>query len=102
QISKSERLCAVYVNALVGEIYALEPEERQRLITLARQTVPSSIPIMSGVDGNRLKEVIRRARESEEAGANMIEVLPPFDVRPYKSLAGRPDVPYQFFKELAR
>jgi 4-hydroxy-tetrahydrodipicolinate synthase len=32
----------------------------------------------------------------------MIEVIPPFDVRPYKRLGNRPDVPYQFFKELAR
>ncbi len=101
QISKSERLCAVYVNALAGEIYLLEPEERQRLITLARQNVPPSIPIMSGVDGHRMKEIVQRAREAEEAGADMVEVLPLFDIRVYKRLAGRSDVPYQFFKELA-
>ena len=102
EISKADRLCGVYVNALVGQIYSLEPEERQRLITLARQTIPSSIPVMSGVDGHRMKEVVQRAREAKEAGADMIEVIPPFDVRPYKRLANRPDVPYQFFKELAR
>ena len=102
EISKAERLCGVYVNALVGQIYSLEPEERQRLITLARQTIPPSIPIMSGVDGHRMKEVVQRALEAKEAGADMIEVIPPFDVRPYKRLGNRPDVPYQFFKELAR
>jgi 4-hydroxy-tetrahydrodipicolinate synthase len=80
----------------------LEPEERQRLITLARQTVPPSIPIISGVDGHRMKEVVQRACEAKEAGADIIEVIPPFDVRPYKRLGNRPDVPYQFFKELAR
>ena len=102
EISKADRLCGVYVNALVGQIYSLEPEERQRLITLARQTIPSSIPVMSGVDGHRMKEVVQRAHEAKEAGADMIEVIPPFDVRPYKRLANRPDVPYEFFKELAR
>ena len=102
EISKAERLCGVYVNALVGQIYSLEPEERQRLITLARQTIPPSIPIMSGVDGHRMKEMVQRAREAKEAGADMIEVIPPFDVRPYKRLGNRPDVPYQFIKELAR
>jgi 4-hydroxy-tetrahydrodipicolinate synthase len=101
EISKGERLCAVYVNALVGQIYSLEPEERQRLITLARKTVPSSILIMSGVDGHRMTEVVQRAREAKEAGADIIEVIPPFDVRPYKRLGNRPDVPYEFFKELA-
>ncbi len=102
EISKGERLCGVYVNALVGQIYSLEPEERQRLITLARQTVPPSIPIISGVDGHRMKEVVQRACEAKEAGADIIKVIPPFDVRPYKRLGNRPDVPYQFFKELAR
>lgn len=102
EISTGERLCGVYVNALVGQIYALEPEERQRLITLARQTIPSSIPIISGIDGHRMTEMVQRAREAKEAGADMIEVIPPFDVRPYKRLGNRPDVAYQFFKELAQ
>ena len=102
EISKAEGLCAVYVNALVGQIYSLEPEERQRLITIARQTIPPSIPILSGVDGNRMTEMVQRALEAKEAGADMIEVIPPFDVRPYKRLANKPDVVYQFFKELAQ
>lgn len=101
EISKAKGLAAVYVNALVGQIYSLEPEERQRLITLARQTVPKNIPIMSGVDGHRMTEMVTRAKEAEKAGADMIEVIPPFDVRPYKRLVSTPDVPYQFFKKLA-
>jgi dihydrodipicolinate synthase/N-acetylneuraminate lyase len=102
EISKAERLCGVYVNALVGEIFTLEPEERRRLITLARQTVPPAIPIISGVIGNRMKEVVQGAHEAKEAGADMIEVMPPFDVRPMRRLVNMGDVVYQFFKELAR
>ncbi len=101
EISKAKGLAAVYVNALVGQIYSLEPEERQRLITLARQTVPKSIPILSGVDGHRMTEMVARAREAERAGADMIEVLPPFDVRPYRRLVNSPEVPFEFFKKLA-
>ncbi len=102
EISKAERLCGVYVNALVGQIYSMEPEEHLRLITLARQTVPASIPIISGVEGRRMKEVIERAQAAKQAGADMLEVLPLFDVRPYRRLAGKPEVAYQFFKDLAR
>ncbi len=102
EISKAEMLCGVYVNALVGQIYTLEPEERRRLITLARQTIPASIPIISGVIGHRMKEVVQCAREAREAGADIIEVMPPFDVRPLRRLIGMADVPYQFFKELAQ
>ena len=49
-----------------------------------------------------MTEMVQRAREAKEAGADMIEVIPPFDVRPYKRLGNRPDVTYQFFKELAQ
>ena len=46
EIGKAQKLCAVYVNALVGEVFSLEPQERRRLLTLARQTIPAGIPIM--------------------------------------------------------
>lgn len=102
EVSKAEKLCAVYVNALVGEVFSLEPHERRRLLTLARQTVPPSIPIMSGVIGNRMSEIVQAAHEAKEAGADIIEVMPPFDVLWLRRLMERDDVPYQFFKELAR
>ena len=102
EISKADRLCAVYVNALVGEVFSLEPEERRRLLTLARQTVPANVPIMSGVIGNRMSELVQAAHEAKEAGADVIEVMPPFDVLWLRRLMEREDVPYQFFKELAK
>jgi dihydrodipicolinate synthase/N-acetylneuraminate lyase len=102
EISKAERLCAVYINALVGEVYSLEPHERQRLLTLARQTVPREIPIMSGVIGNRMSELVQAAHEAKEAGADIIEVMPPFDVLWLRRLMEREDAPYKFFKEFAR
>src|SRR3954470_18344345 len=102
EVSKAERLCAVYVNALVGEVFSLEPEERRRLLTLARQTVPANIPIMSGVIGNRMSELVQAAHEAKEAGADIVEVMPPFDVLWLRRLMEREDVPYQFFKEFAK
>jgi dihydrodipicolinate synthase/N-acetylneuraminate lyase len=102
EISKAKRLCAVYVNALVGEIFSLEPEERRRLLTLARQTVPPSIPIISGVIGHRLSEMVQAAHEAKEAGADILEVIPPFDVLWMRRLMETEEAPYWFFKQLAR
>ena len=101
EIGKAQKLCAVYVNALVGEVFSLEPQERRRLLTLARQTIPPGIPIMSGVIGNRMSEIVQSAHEAKEAGADIIEVMPPFDVLWMRRLMEREDVPYQFFKTLA-
>jgi 4-hydroxy-tetrahydrodipicolinate synthase len=102
EVSTADGLCAVYVNALVGEVYSLEPEERRRLITVARQTVPSNIPILCGVIGNRMSEMVQNAHEAKEAGADIIEVMPPFDVLWMRRLMEREDAPYQFFKALAK
>ena len=101
EIGKAQKLCAVYVNALVGEVFSLEPQERRRLLTLARQTIPPGIPIMSGVIGNRMSEIVQSAHEAKEAGADIVEVMPPFDVLWMRRLMEREDVPYQFFKTLA-
>jgi dihydrodipicolinate synthase/N-acetylneuraminate lyase len=101
-VGKAQGLCAVYVNALVGEVYSLEPEERRRLLTLARQNIPSHIPIMSGVIGNRMSELVQGAHEAKAAGADIIEVMPPFDVLWLRRLMERDDAPYKFFKELAK
>jgi 4-hydroxy-tetrahydrodipicolinate synthase len=101
EIGKAQKLCAVYVNALVGEVFSLEPQERRRLLTLARRTIPAGIPIMSGVIGNRMSEIVQSAHEAKEAGADIIEVMPPFDVLWMRRLMEREDVPYQFFKTLA-
>ena len=102
EVSKADGLCAIYVNALVGEVFSLEPEERKRLLALARKTVPKSIPILSGVIGNRMSEVVQNAHEAKEAGADIIEVMPPFDVLWLRRLMERDDAPVQFFKELAK
>lgn len=102
EISKADGLCGIYVNALVGEVYALEPEERQRLLQLARKTVPSHIPIISGVIGNRMSEIVKSANEAKDAGADILEVMPPFDVLWMRRLMETENAPYQFFKELGK
>lgn len=96
---KSEGLCGVYVNALVGEVYALEPEERQMLISIARQITPNRIPIIAGIVGTRMSEIIQRSEEAVKAGADVLMVNPPFEARTYRRLATKDDPPYRFFKE---
>jgi 4-hydroxy-tetrahydrodipicolinate synthase len=102
EVSKADGLCAVYVNALVGEVFSLEPHERRKLLQLARKTVPAHIPILAGVIGHRMSEIVENAHEAKEAGADIIEVMPPFDVLWLRRLMEREDAPYLFFKEFAR
>lgn len=99
EMSNAEGICGMYVNALVGEMYSLEPEERQRLISIARQIVPSNIPIIAGITGLRMSEVLERSKEAEMAGADILMVNPPFEARTYRRLASKDEPVYRFFKE---
>ena len=69
EIAQADGLCGVYVNAWVGEIYSLKPEERQRLIKIARATLPRSIPVISGIIGFNLHDMVKAGLEAKEAGA---------------------------------
>ena len=48
---------------------------------------------MSGVIGNRMSELVQAANEAKEAGADIIEVMPPFDVLWLRRLMEREDAP---------
>jgi len=49
-----------------------------------------------------MSEIVQAAHEAREAGADILEVMPPFDVLWLRRLMDMDDAPYQFFKELAR
>ena len=103
EISQADGLCGVYVNAWVGEIYSLTPGERQRLIKIARGTLPRSIPVISGIIGFNLQDMVKAGLEAKEAGADVLEVFPPFDSTLFfRRLMSFDEVPLQFFSDMAR
>ena len=103
EISQAHGLCGVYVNAQVGEVFSLTPEERQRLIKIARATLPRSIPVISGIIGFNLHDMAKAGLEAKEAGADVLEVFPPFDSTLFfRRLMASDEAPLQFFKDLAR
>jgi 4-hydroxy-tetrahydrodipicolinate synthase len=68
---------------------------------VARENLPSSVPVFAGIQALSLEEAIERSREAENAGADGTLVLPPFDHFAYRTLANRPNVPYEFFNALS-
>ena len=103
EIAQADGLCGVYVNAWVGEIYSLKPEERQRLIKIARATLPRSIPVISGIIGFNLHDMVKAGLEAKEAGADILEVFPPFDSTLFfRRLMSSDEAPFKFFSGLAR
>ena len=94
-------LGGIYVNGFVGEIYSLSPEERQLVIRMAREEASENVPIISGIVGFTPDDIIKSAKDAQQAGADMVMVFPPYDNRFYRRLADRPDPPFELFKELS-
>ena len=59
----------------VGEYFALTPEERLRLVTIAAGEKRGHL-LVAGVSGDTAKEAIEKAQAMEKAGADVALVLP--------------------------
>jgi 4-hydroxy-tetrahydrodipicolinate synthase len=74
----SEGVHGVVVSGCTGEAWALQPEERIRLVRLAVDTVGPKIPVIAGTGGISTEGVIELSLSTKEAGAAGIMVLPPY------------------------
>lgn len=77
QFVKVEGISGVVVNGHTGEIQSLFPEERNRVVAIAREAVGSSLLVISGVSAEGTLEAIDHAVKAEEAGADAILIMPP-------------------------
>jgi dihydrodipicolinate synthase/N-acetylneuraminate lyase len=59
----------------VGEYFALTPEERQRLFTIAAAEKSGRL-LVGGASGDTTREVITNAQAAEKAGADVALILP--------------------------
>jgi 4-hydroxy-tetrahydrodipicolinate synthase len=91
----------VAVNGHQGEIAALTPRERQRVIELARENLPKHQTVISGVLSPSIAEAAQQIKDAKSAGADAALVLPPFDYMPRRVLAKSWEAPYAFFAALA-
>ena len=65
------------VNPEAGEIFALNLEERRKLVEIGREVMPADVPVFAGVTGASLKEAIATAKDAKAAGADGLFVCPP-------------------------
>lgn len=70
------RMVAVFVNGHAGEAAALTPEERVEVIRRTRASVGASMPLMAGIVAYSTAEAVARAREAENAGADVAVLFP--------------------------
>lgn len=100
QVSGASGLYGIAVNGHAGEILALSSDERKSIIACARKVIPPGLKLVAGIEGHHFDDLIQQGLNAKEAGADMLLVLPPFDVRPYRMLAGHPESVKAIFQRL--
>jgi 4-hydroxy-tetrahydrodipicolinate synthase len=82
-----ERQIAAGAHGLVpcgttGEASALSPEEHKRVIALTVATARGRVPVIAGIGGGRLADVIEKMAYAKAAGVDAALAVTPFYVRP--------------------
>ena len=68
---------ALVVGGHAGEFECLDPEERKRVIQMAKEEAKGKVPIVGGVAGDSTREAIKKGLEAKKAGADAVLFCPP-------------------------
>lgn len=101
-VGSATGLYGIAVNGHAGEILALEDSERQAVISTARGALRSGLKLIAGIESPSVEGLVRQGRKALEAGADMLLVIPPFDIRVYRHLSRDSDAVFHVFQRLDR
>jgi 4-hydroxy-tetrahydrodipicolinate synthase len=99
-VASARGLYGIAVNGHAGEILALDEDERQEVIDTARQALPAGLKLIAGIASQSIDGLVLQGLRAREAGADMLLVIPPFDVRTYRHLAHHPETVFHVFQRL--
>jgi len=72
----------VFVLGTNSEIYALDEQEKQKVIATAVEHVRGRVPVYAGTGAESTREVIRLTRMAEREGANGVSIITPYFILP--------------------
>ncbi|MFC1491289.1 dihydrodipicolinate synthase family protein [Nitrospinota bacterium] len=87
-------------NGHAGDCWSLTREERNRVTQIHMEETGGRLPIVCGVSGECTRDYIELMKDTKEAGASGVLVVPPPIFRNI-SVQG-PEAPYTFFHSLAQ
>ena len=95
------RVHGVFVCGTQGESYALNEEEKKRIVKVTVDEVNGRVPVYAGTGGITTRETIKLSKYAKDAGADAISVITPFFTKPtqselythYKAIAEEVDLP---------
>lgn len=86
----------IVTNGHAGEVYALNRDERIKVVEVADEITDSETPVVSGVVAGSTQKAITEARAVSDAGADGILMVPP-----HTPISGRDDASRKFFQDIS-
>jgi 4-hydroxy-tetrahydrodipicolinate synthase len=72
----------IFVLGTTGEFYALDEDEKQRVVAAAVEHCRGRAPVFAGTGAETTREVVRLTRMAEKEGADGVSVITPYFIKP--------------------
>jgi 4-hydroxy-tetrahydrodipicolinate synthase len=72
----------VFVLGTTGECYALDAEEKQKIVAATVEHVNKRVPVYAGTGAETTREAIRHTKMAEREGADGVSVITPYFIMP--------------------
>jgi len=75
----------IFVLGTTGECYALDADEKQKIVATAVEQVNRRVPVYAGTGAETTREAIRHTRMAEREGVNGVSIITPYFIMPSQS-----------------
>jgi len=75
----------IFVLGTTGECYALDADEKQKIVAAAVEQVNRRVPVYAGTGAETTREAIRHTRMAEREGVDGVSVITPYFIMPNQS-----------------
>ena len=102
RVASTKGIYGIAVSGHAGEVLTLTSEERTEIVATAKKVMPKGVKLVAGIASGSLAGLVHEGQIAKNAGAEMLLVLPLFDVRPYRHLCHQPEAVYSVFERMNR
>jgi 4-hydroxy-tetrahydrodipicolinate synthase len=99
----------IFVLGTTGECYALDADEKQKIVATTVEHVNKRLPVFAGTGAETTREAIRHTQMAEREGADGVSVITPYFILPnqseladhYRRIAERTSLPVVLYSNPA-
>ena len=102
RVASTKGIYGIAVSGHAGEVLTLTSEERIEIVAVAKRVMPKGVKLVAGIASGSMAGLVHEGNIAKQAGAEMLLVLPLFDVRPYRHLSHQPEAVYSVFERMDR